>query len=578
MRRLRWAVLVALLVLVSGCVSMPESGPVVETRSEGDVSSSTGIYINPKPPQPGDTRPDVVRGFLVAMTATPIQTNTAREFLTKDAAASWNPEDRTITYADSTPPRESPLGVSVTLSDADQLDSQGAWQGALPRADSELDFPMSLEDGEWRIDKAPDALIVPESWFEQRFRQVSLFYFDPTASTLVPEPVFVPRGVQLASALTRALLMGPGEGLGSVIQSFVPAGMTLNLSVPISADGVAEIGLKGDAGQLSTQAIPLMMSQFAWTLRQEPQVTALRVTINGQPVPLPGGVSAYRVDGGAEYDPAGFQASSTLVALRDGLVVTGAGGAFGPTSGPLGTTAYGVRSVAMDLTATTAAVVAADGRSVLEAPVNDPDEAGPTTVLAGGTDLLAPAWDLADRLWLVDRTSKGAEISYVGPHGTGILEVPGISGEDVRMFLVSRDGTRLVAVVRRESGDTLLVSRIEQRRGGGVLGATDARRISADSDAQVPIRGLAWRTTTSVAVLNPFTSTLSQVNSASVDGSPSSPGSPSTVEGRLRSLAGSPAPDDPIYGVTRRTLIDLSGADRTPTVLPEGVTGVDYPG
>ena len=57
---------------------------------------------------------------------------------------------------------------------------------------------MAIENGEWRIAEAPDALIVPETWFEQRFRQVSLYFFDPSAQILVPEPVFVPRGDQLA--------------------------------------------------------------------------------------------------------------------------------------------------------------------------------------------------------------------------------------------------------------------------------------------------------------------------------------------------------------------------------------------
>ena len=39
---------------------------------------------------------------------------------------------------------------------------------------------MALENGEWRIARAPDALIVPDPWFEPRFQQVSLYFFDPT--------------------------------------------------------------------------------------------------------------------------------------------------------------------------------------------------------------------------------------------------------------------------------------------------------------------------------------------------------------------------------------------------------------
>jgi hypothetical protein len=286
-------------LLLSGCAGMPADGPVVETRTDDGVSAAQGTSFNPKPPQAGDTRANIVRGFLVAMTATPIQTNTAKQFLTKDAADAWAPEE-TITYAEPPPVQESAAGVTATLQDPHWLDAQGAWQGPLSRSESTIDFPMSFEDGEWRIDRAPNALIVPATWFAQRYRPVSLYYFDPTGAILAPEPVYVPRGKQLASALTKALLLGPGDGLDPVMQTFLPSGLTVGLSVPISQDGIAEIALKGDVGPLTPESVQLMMVQLAWTLRQEPQIEGLRVSINGDPVPLPGGVNAYRVDGGAE--------------------------------------------------------------------------------------------------------------------------------------------------------------------------------------------------------------------------------------------------------------------------------------
>ena len=80
--------------------------------------------------------------------------------------------------------------------------------------------------------RAPDALIVPDSWFEQRFRQVSLYFFDPSARILVPEPVFVPRGEQLATALTSALLRGPGLALEGISRSFIPEGLSSDCRSP----------------------------------------------------------------------------------------------------------------------------------------------------------------------------------------------------------------------------------------------------------------------------------------------------------------------------------------------------------
>jgi Lipoprotein LpqB beta-propeller domain/Sporulation and spore germination len=572
------ALALALVVGLSGCVSMPEDGPVVETQSGGDVSSESGIYIDPKPPQAGDTRPDIVRGFLAAMTATPIRTEVARQFLSEDAAASWNPENETITYADATPPQESADGVSVRLTEPDRLDARGGWQGALPRAERTLSFPMTFEDGQWRIDHAPDALIVPESWFEQRFRQVSLYFFDPTATMLAPEPVFVPRGEALATTLVQGLLMGPGNGLERVAQSFVPSGLKVAVGVVISDDGIADIPLKGEVGPLTSKAIELMMAQFAWTLRQEPQVEGLRISINGDSVTLPGGVSSYRIDGGAEYDPAGFQASPLLYGLRDGVLVSGTANALRPVDGPLGTRDRGIRTIGVDLSASRVAGVTLGGTSVLVAPLSSSDR-GTLHTVASGNDFLRPAWDFADRLWLVDRAPDGARVSYVQGNRETAVHVPGITGTRVRMFLVSRDGTRLVAVVRRPGGDTLVVSRIKHGRTGRVLGATSAERISAEGEVQLPIRDIAWQTTTSIAVLSPFTSSLAQLRMASVDGSPASrENSSATVEGRLRALAGSPAVDEALYGVTRRELIDVSGSERRITPLEDGVSTVVYVG
>jgi hypothetical protein len=573
------AVLVLLVALAaSGCVGVPDSGPVVQTRSQGEASSGSGVYIDPKPPQAGDSRSDIVKGFINAMTATPIQTTRAREFLTEDADAAWDPQKATITYVQASLPQDARDGVSVTLTDPDGLDSRGAWQGPLPPSERTITFPMSLEHGEWRIDSAPDALIVPETWFELNFQPESLYFFDPTAAILVPEPVYVPSGDALATTLTRGLLMGPGEGLHRVTQSFVPGGLNVSVGVAVSDDGVADIPLTGDAGPLTSNAIALMMAQFAWTLRQDQTIEAIRVTIDGTPVPLPDGATSYRVDGGAEFDPAGLQTSPLLYGLRDGLLVSGTAGALGPVKGPFGNDDYGVRSIGVNLEASAVAAVTNGGTSVLSGPLSEDDDGRVRTVVTGATDLLRPAWDFADRIWLVDRTQGGARVSYVEDDTVTSLRVPGITGKRVQSFLVSRDGTRLVALVRERSGTgVLVVSRIEHGSSGRVVGATRAARLSVEGEAQLPIRAIAWRTPTSIAVLSPFTPLIVQVRLASVDGSPvGSDGSASIVNGKLRDIAGSPAPDEALYGVTSDSLIDLS--ERRTIPLGDGVTEVVYVG
>ena len=576
-RWLRGLVAGMVLLTAVGCVRMPASGPVVETRADANAQVDSPIYINPRPPQAGDSPTAIVRGFLDAMTATPIVTTVARKFLTPDAAAAWHPERATIAYGDASTPQGGAI-VSVTLSDANRLDARGAWRGPLRHGRDTLNFPMVFTDADqWRIARVPDALIVPEPWFAQRFHQVSLYFFDPTARILVPEPVFVPRGQQQATTLTKALLQGPGADMGQVMRSFIPPGLNVGLSVPVSADGVADIALRGDAGQPTPQAIELMLAQLAWTLRQEPSIRALRVSIGGQQLQLPGGVSEVSVDEGSQFDPTGVRASSALFGLRHGRLVSGPPEALQTVDGPLGGTDYGLTSVAADLSGTVAAGVSGNGGSVLRAPVRGSGSV--REVLSGAADLLRPAWDASDRLWLVDRADGTARVSYVEGDRTRVLRVPGISGRDVTGFLVSRDGSRLVASVRGRGGDRLVVSRVRHADLGRVTGAGAAHPINEGVGEQQRIRDIAWASPTTVAVLSVLTNDLSQVRTVSVDGSP--PGIDAlstTLRGQVQGLAGSPRPSESLYAVTRTSLLDLSNAYRGNIAHDAADTSLGYVG
>lgn len=561
-------VLVTVLVttVLTGCLSLPVDGPVVIAGEDSGMGPGDPADIVVAPPRPGESASDIVVHFLDAMTASPVSTSVAREFLTEAAAEEWNPEREIITYADKT----QPLGsnpIRVSLIDATHLDSRGSWQGTLPDARSTLSFPVELEDGEWRISAAPDALIVPGTWFEPRFQQVSLYFFDPTASVVVPEPVYLPIGEQLPTALTTNLLLGPPAGLSRVYRSFFPPGMTAGLSVPVSGSGVAEVALEGDDSQLTPETTDLMLAQLVWTLRQAPGVRALRITIDGSPLELAGGVDVLPVDSGSAYDPTGMLASAELFALRDGVLVSGTLEELRPVDGPMGQAAQGIRAVAVDVPGSTAAGVTGSGR-VLVAPVSAAS-GRVREVVSGAEDLLPPAWDLTGRLWLVDRRADGAVVSVVRRGRVAEVSAPGISGRQVGAFTVARDGTRLVAVLTGPDGDSLAVSRIGRDvRGRPVL--TRARPIPSDLEPRIRVRDLGWGTPSSLLVLSPLSEGLSQVRTVAVDGSPGDTLTPAaTLRGRMLWLAGSPVQDQTTFAVSPQGVVDLAEAQRT--IRPEGV-------
>ncbi|HET8961250.1 LpqB family beta-propeller domain-containing protein [Nocardioides sp.] len=573
------AVTTAVVVLAAaGCVQVPESGPVVGAGSEGRADEPPGVFIDPKPPAPGDNPADIVTGFLDAMTATPIQTNAAKAFLTPDAQAAWEPEAETITYSEASPPRGG-LRVSVRLDGAQHLDGRGSFLGRLPAGERSLTFPMASEDGEWRIARAPDALIVPDSWFEQRFRQVSLYFFDPSARILVPEPVFVPRGEQLATALTSALLRGPGPALQGISRSFIPEGLSFGLSVPVSDEGVADLSLRGFSGRLTPDASEQMLAQLAWTLRQEPAIEALRVSVGGRPVTLAGGESLFDVDEqGARYDPTVLDASTLLYGLGAGRLVSGPPDSLSPVDGPLGVTRLGLRSVAVDLTADRVAGISAGGHGVLMAPVRN--ESGRVdSVVSGARSLLRPSWDFSDTLWLVDNTPGGARVSYVTDRNLPVpLRVPGVTGRRVSHFTVSRDGSRLVAVVPRPGGDRVMLSRIVHDAEGRVVRAKEARRVAWQGDSRLEVRDIGWSSPTSLAVLHRLARQLYQVRTIPVDGSPPGPDSLlTTLPGQVTSLVASPVQSEGLFVATRSGLLDLT-QDAPATALDPRIRSLDYVG
>jgi hypothetical protein len=575
----RWPRLAAGLALcaaLSGCVQMPHSGPIVEADSKGEIDQQLGYYNDPPPPAEGETPPEIVKHFLDAMAANPIQVSTARLFLTHQAATNWSPFDRTITYAESSLP-EGMQRVGVTLNEANHLDGRGAWLGSLPAAQERMTFPMVREDGEWRIASAPDALIVPETWYEQNYRQVSLYFFDPTSQILIPEPVFVPRGQRLVSSLVTALIAGPPKGLSEVERTYVPTSLKVSATTRVRADGTAEIALLGKPADLSPQDAALMVAQFGWTLSQDPDITSLRLSIGGEQVTLAGGISTFSVDQGLNYDPTVLQSSSLLYGLDDGRLVSGTPGTFSRVDGPMGADDLGLSSVSVSLRATLAAGISADGTSLLVTRVRG---AGSEvdTVLSRGTDLLRPTWDFADRLWTVNRPEAAQVASIVNGRSRPVT-VPGITGKEVRQALISRDGSRFVAVVHTRTRDVLRVSRITYDAKGRVSRASHARTISGQLDPDVSIRDIGWVSPTSIAVLARPATTVSELRTVPVDGAPAALGSISTTwPGKVRGIASSPTVTDPLYLWTQDGLIDVTSRGATTVRLPADLTSLGYVG
>lgn len=581
--RVATGVVLAVLVL-GGCAGLPESGPVVDAERSSTTDLAAAPDITAVPPGENATGVEIVNGFLDAMTASPTRIDVVKQYLSSSAAEAWDPEASTIIYADKLPPSDEVTRIRVALVDADRIGRAGDWKGELTTYERNLTFDLTIEDGEYRITNPPDALIVPLPWFNQRFGPASLYFFEPSGRILVPEPVYLPRGEQLATSLITGLLAGPGAGREDVTRSYLPKGLALQLSVPVSPDGVADIQLDGTPTAPTAAGVERMVAQLAWTLRQEPAIRSFRVIIDDVVLQLPDGETQFAVDGSEQYAPTVAGASTDIFGLRNGVLVVRDGNELRSVPGPFGDPdlGLGLRSAAVNLDTTLAAGVGPDGTSVLTAPSDAGASRDPALieeVFDDGVDLLPPAWDFADRIWTVDRTAEGAVVRFIDGERVRRITVPLVTGTRVRSFLVSLDGTRFAAVVRSLEGDQLRIGRVAVDDRGEPSRAELTTSLTTDPGLPLRIADIAWTSPTSIAILTPVVPGESfEVRTANVDGSPSTPdGFSTTVSGRLVGLVGSESAEVPTYGATRTGLIDLL-ADASYGFLGEPARGLRYAG
>ncbi|WP_457208754.1 LpqB family beta-propeller domain-containing protein, partial [Nocardioides sp. P5_C9_2] len=378
------------------------------------------------------------------------------------------------------------------------------------------------------------------------------------------------------SSLVPGLL--PSAALDPRIErTYFPEGFTAR-PVPITSAGIAQVALDGASGTIDETTSQLMLTQLIWTLRQEPRIRAVQLTIGDRELGLPGGATQVDLDVGSAFDPTGASATGDVFALVDGRVVRGSVTSLLATSGPMGEERLGVRAIGVNLAGTRVAGVSGDGSAVLVAPVDDGGRA--VQVVSGARNLLPPAWDFSDRMWLVDRNGGHARVLVVTGTRARSVDVPGVTGRDVERLLVSRDGSRLVAVVATPSGDRVVAGRILHDDQGRVLGATQAQELAYQPDASGQVRDIAWRSTTTVSVLSDITDDLSQVRTVSVDGAPGevvTSGS-GRVRGAFRRLVGSPVEGAAVYAVAGEEVIDLTSPTRPLGTLPSGLTSLTYVG
>ena len=311
--RLRAAVpglfLVALLALLAGCISVPSGGPVLSYSVTQGPAGQSQPYPQAiaQPPRAGWAPQQIVTGFLIASASFDAGQKTAREYLTAQANRDWTPNWSAVVYSDGPNVRSevdtgkgSAKTATVTIGGSVQAILSGTGGYAVPSASTAggppgghaPTFTLQQVGGQWRISKAPTDLLLTSYAFQYDYQLRNLYFFDPSNSYLVPDPVYVPLQATTASlmdGLVYDLINPPTDWLsrgGATNTAFPPKTKTVG-DVTLNG-GTAAVNLGGAIGKApSYKLLQQVSAQLLYTLtgsgQSGPAVQSVELSVNGKP-------------------------------------------------------------------------------------------------------------------------------------------------------------------------------------------------------------------------------------------------------------------------------------------------------
>jgi hypothetical protein len=534
----RWLALIVCLAALTGCVTVPTSGP--PTRIEGPAPPCQNcVNVDVAPPGYGDEPKQVVEGYLRATSVYQPNYSVAKQYLSKVAADTWSPEDGALIYT----------GAPVTVGTSKVI-LDGKLEGSLApdRAYTarhrpfKWDFGMVKEDGQWRISRPPAGLMIADYKFARFYRSYNI-YFVGNGSTLVPDPIYLPNlpnQANVASVLMKALLAGPSKWLRPAVTSAVPADTELSVDSVTVENGIAQVPLSQEVQLLNDRQRSLLAAQVIYTLQQAADVKGVLFKVNNVPFRVPESdqdsqvVPVDRVS--PEVDPVPFVAGDQLYAVRGRSVQVIDMNADAPRPRPipgaLGQGKLDVSSLAVYVANTDIAVVS-DHRTTLRAGSTTTGEVTPK--LERVTNLLRPQYSRYRELWAVGDLGGRQRMWSIAGDRRAEVAAPLLAGSRVTAFKISPDGTRL-ALVRRVGGRSELgVARINRSDKVTVDGWRVLDTTQSNAPALTVVRDLAWLNATDLLVLGAPTPTATVLpyrvsQDASVITPPSEPSNWDPVE------------------------------------------------
>ncbi|MCL2514788.1 MAG: LpqB family beta-propeller domain-containing protein [Microbacteriaceae bacterium] len=435
------AVLAASLVLaLSACATIPRSGAVVRGGSVAAQDNGFDqIDYHPNPPSDGESQQDILNGFIDAAVSPAGGYQVARAFLSDSFRGEWDP-DASVTVDDAAqrtapvPSGASELSMSVTP--VAFIDGAGDYRTAGSQAPVTLGYSFVKQHGQWRISKAPNGIVIDAALFRNVFSSHALYFYSPDFRYLVPDLRWFPSSsASLATRIVKALLAGPSPWLQDAVATAFPKGTQLAAGSVVVQTGTAQVALNSVAAGADQTTTVRMNQQLGESLTDAASQVSLSI----------GGVQQdVSTVTQAERDPS---VSANPLVLQNGKFGFLASSAFVAFNG-IGPAIAALHASAATVTADgrTAAVLAGDAVYAVTA-----SQSAPVRIDAR-PDLLPPAVDNSDIVWSATTDPRTPFDVAAADGATAQIKASWPDARSLVSFSVSRDGTRLAALVRTEDG------------------------------------------------------------------------------------------------------------------------------
>lgn len=462
MRRLVAVALAATLPLLAACAGIPTSGPIEQGAEVGVEPVDQVIRVIARPPQPDMTPIEIVSGFLQASASFEGDHAVARQYLTPQAAATWQPTSRVTVYEGvPTIVLDGVSNVDMTATRVGTMDADGRFDVAQAASIIDESFRMELVQGDWRIATPPVGLLLSRTDVERAFRSFEVYFLDPTFTALVPDPRYFPvDGPTPATALTRALLEGPTDWLAPAVRTGFPDGSSLAVDAVPVVDGVARVDLDPLVRLSDDSTRRAISAQLAWTLRQAPGVRFLDLNAGGQVLTVGGVPNPQPVDAWQGFDPNGMPRGNEPVGVFSGRVLDLDRTPPLPVPGGAGSGSPPLDGIALSLDGTRLAGLDADARlwsgrigpgEQMELVLDEPGQS-------------RPSFGRGDEPWFVGPDGGLKRIDAEG--NVLVVPVDGLQSETlIESVAISRDGTRAALTIRRGPRTVIVLAIITVREG-----------------------------------------------------------------------------------------------------------------